>query len=117
MDPAARVIEHNRLIFAGRFTGARVLLLHLHAYRGGVAMNIMKKSRGAAILLFLCMTAISVSNPAAAVPVSVQMGFTNFTGTVGSDFQFTTYFDHGTGAELICPDAGCGTGIDVATAT
>jgi hypothetical protein len=39
------------------------------------------------------------------------MSFTGFSGAVGSDTQFTTFFYDGASLLSVCPDAGCGTGI------
>jgi hypothetical protein len=48
---------------------------------------------------------------AQAALVSVSMELNMFTGNVGSDTQFTTYFALGYGPEVVCPTAGCGTGV------
>ncbi len=54
---------------------------------------------------------LGVALPAHASLVSVTGGFTSFSGTVGSDGQFETVIDN----NVVCPDAGCGTGIGVAS--
>jgi PEP-CTERM motif len=51
------------------------------------------------------------SGIATAAPVTIEMAFTSFSGVVGSDFQFDTFFDQGLGPTVVCPNAGCGSGI------
>lgn len=56
----------------------------------------------------------ALASPAAASLVNVTGRITHFSGTVGYDNQFYTYFDTGSGPTLICPDAGCLPGISIA---
>jgi hypothetical protein len=60
------------------------------------------------------MVGMGLGRTADAAPVTVDMHLNSFTGDVGSDFQFVTYFDQGTGPQVVCPDAGCNPGIGVA---
>lgn len=48
---------------------------------------------------------------AQAAPVSINMEFNSFSGRVGSNYQFTTFFDQGNGPEVVCPTAGCDMGV------
>jgi hypothetical protein len=76
----------------------------------------MKRSKSgfcAGISAILCVVAVAMSGSAEATPVSVQLAFNSFTGVVGSDGQLVTYLDQGSGPEILCPNAGCGTGIGV----
>jgi hypothetical protein len=58
----------------------------------------------------------AVASPATAATVQVNVVFSSFTGAVGSSAQFETYIDSGLGPVLVCPDAGCGSGIGTRTA-
>lgn len=64
---------------------------------------------------FLCVVSTAFAGMAHAAPVTVQMHLNSFTGNVGSDFQFVTYFNQGMGPETVCPDAGCDSGVGIAT--
>lgn len=55
----------------------------------------------------LVLLALALPLPAAAALVTIAAEFTSFAGVVGSDGQFETYIN----GDLVCPDAGCGTGI------
>ena len=59
----------------------------------------------------LCVAVFVLSASAEASPVIVRMSVNSFFGQVGSDGQFVTYLDNGSGPEILCPDAGCDTGI------
>jgi hypothetical protein len=64
--------------------------------------------------LGILVSSLTFGAPALASPVQVFGGIEGFSGVVGSDAQFVTYFDQGSGPMVICPDAGCGTGIGAA---
>lgn len=78
-------------------------------------MEQSKSGFRAVVSAFLCVVAVGMSGWAEAAPVSVQLKFNSFEGVVGSDFQFVTFLDQGSGPQILCPDAGCGTGIGVAS--
>ena len=64
---------------------------------------------------FFCVAVFVLSASAEASPVIVRMSVDSFFGQVGSDGQFVTYLDNGSGPEILCPDAGCDTGIGPAS--
>ena len=74
-------------------------------------MNCSRLCVKAALTGIFCLIAFALPGIAGAAPVSVTMSFDSFSGTVGSSFQFVTYFDSGSGAMILCPDTGCQTGV------
>src|SRR5262245_37207234 len=74
-------------------------------------MNCSRSCFKAALAGIFCLIAFAARGIAEATPVSVTMSFNSFSGRVGSDFQFVTYLDNGSGSMTLCPDSGCDTGV------
>lgn len=75
----------------------------------------MNRPKSLLMTSIFCVAVSALSASAEAAPVTVQMSFDSFSGQVGSDGQFVTYLDNGSGPEILCPDAGCDTGIGPAS--
>jgi len=76
-----------------------------------------KRAHSTSIGIGSALLSLLLAGAAPAATVQVVANIQSFSGVVGSDAQFSTFFDQhdGRGPLAICPDGGCGTGIGVAT--